>query len=69
MWTVVVVVERCYYWWLEPWVIIIIEICCEIGVFLWVFTKMGQMGIFGLKDVLAQISYGFESLLWLKTFG
>ena len=24
---------------------------------------MGQMGIFGLKDVLAQISYGFESLL------
>jgi len=24
---------------------------------------MGQMGIFDLKDVLAQISYGFESLL------
>ena len=63
MWTVVVVVERCYYWWLEPWVIIIIEICWEIGVFLWVFTKMGQMGIFDLKDVLAQISHGFESLL------
>jgi len=30
--------------------------------YLWVFTKMGQMGIFGLKDVLAQISYGLESL-------
>jgi len=24
---------------------------------------MGQMGIFDLKDVLAQISYGFELLL------
>ena len=35
----------------------------RIGVFLWVFTKMGQKGVFGLKDVLAQISYGFESLL------
>ena len=27
------------------------------------FTKMGQMGFLDLKDVLAQISYGFEALL------
>ena len=25
MWTVAVVVVRCYHWWFEPWVIIIIE--------------------------------------------
>jgi len=30
---------------------------------------MGQMGIFDLKNVLAQISYGFESLLVSETFG
>jgi len=39
----VVVVMRCCCLWLKPWVIIIIELWCEIVWFLKVFTKMGQM--------------------------
>jgi len=39
MLTVPVAVMMCYYWWLEPWVVIIIEIVVRIGLFLRVFTK------------------------------
>jgi len=57
----VVVVMRCCCWWLKPWVIIVIELWCEIYGF-WKFYKNGSNGDLWWNDVLVQVLYGFECL-------
>ena len=56
-----VVVMRCCCWWLKPWVIIIIELWCEI-VWFWKFYKNGSNCDLWWNDVLVQVLYGFECL-------